>query len=305
MSGKTMRWMGIDGGGTSLRLVIVDDDLHEIASATGEGVNPNTVGLDTAQNRIRRLVRDVLHQAGLQSVDGVAIGIAGASNEHSADWLRQTLQPVLSEAVIVPSSDMEIALVGARGRLDGILLLAGTGSVAFGISPDGRQQRIGGWGYLLGDEGSGYWIGTRALQFLARSFDGHIILNSQLPQVLMKHLDLQHPADLIKWRYQHASTGDVATLAPLVMQLAGQGDKLANDTISQAADHLAGMARALLANLKLELDSIVFAGSLLVNNTLLQQLVCLELDLREPPTACYPPAVGAALLAKLKGKTQC
>ena len=300
-----MRWIGIDGGGTSLRVVIVDDDLYEIASATGEGVNPNTVGLDTAQNRIRQLVRNVLKQGGLHSVDGVAIGIAGASNEHSADWLRQTLQPVLPEAAIVPSSDMEIALVGARGRLDGILLLAGTGSVAFGISPDGQQQRIGGWGYLLGDEGSGYWIGMQALQSLTRSFDGLIILSSQLPQVLMTHLDLQRPSDLIRWLYQKATPGDVASLAPLVMDLAAQEDKLARDIISKAAEHLTSMVQTLLTNLKLDRESIVFAGSLLTDNTLLQTMVCQRLDLRSTPVACHTPVVGAALLAKLRGKTQC
>ncbi|MCI0714619.1 MAG: hypothetical protein L0154_30975 [Chloroflexi bacterium] len=297
-----MRWMGIDGGGTSLRVVIVDDNLNEIASLAGDGVNPNSVGPETAQFRIRQAVRDVLHQAGLSSVDSVAIGIAGASNEHSTDWLLQTLQPVLPDSVIVPSSDMEIALVSARGRLDGILLLAGTGSVALGISPAGHHQRIGGWGYLLGDEGSGYWIGTQALQFLTRWLDGLISVDSQLPLAVMQHLNLTQSADLIRWRYQQATTSDVAALTPLVMQLAGQEDKFAAHIISGAADHLVDMARRLLENLNLNPDSIVFAGSLLTNDTLLQKLVCHQLNLRRLPASRYPPAIGAALLAKLKGK---
>lgn len=297
-----MRWMGIDGGGTSLRVVIVDDDLNELASATSDSVNPNAVGHEKAQYLIRHHVEMVLQRAGLRDVDGAAIGIAGASDRHSANWLLETLRPVLPAAPIVPSSDVEIALVGGRGRLDGILLLAGTGSVALGINADGQQKRIGGWGYLLGDEGSGYWIGTRALQTLTRWHDGVLETDSQLPQAIMRHLNLELPFDIINWRYQQATQSDVAELAQLIDASGLDGDVLATAIIAKAADYLANMARQLLKTLNLGADSIVFAGSLLTNKTLLQEQVCRKLNLSEPPVPLHSPAVGAALLAKTKAK---
>lgn len=296
-----MRWMGIDGGGTSLRVAIVDDDLSILARYDGDSANPSSIGHDEAQRRIQYAVKESLAAAHLDRVDGVGIGIAGASNEYATDWLLSCLQPVLPTAPIVPSSDMEIALVGGRGQLDGILLLAGTGSVALGIAPNGQRHRVGGWGYLLGDEGSGYWIGAQALQTCVAWADGYPT-ESRLPHAILETLGLQSTFDLIGWRYQRASQRDVAALAPLVLRLADDADPLAYEIITNGAQHLAKMARHLMQSLALGLETIVFAGSLLTNDTLLSRLVQQTLQLSTRPLPRHSAVVGAALLAKLKGE---
>ncbi len=295
-------WMGIDGGGTALRVVVVDDDMHILAQSQGECANPSSIGHTEAEKRIRTLVRHTLEQARLSSVEAVGIGIAGASNEHAEAWLRACVQPVLPSADIVPSSDMEIALVGGTGRLDGILLLAGTGSVALGIHPDGQRLRVGGWGHLIGDEGGGYWIGTRALQVVTAWADGYLHTRTVLPTRILEHLQLGKPYDLIKWRYQLADQREVAALAPLVLDLAASEDTMAISIVADAAQHLVRMVRYIMQVLQLGAESIVFAGSLLTNDTLLRQRVRQNLSLSTSPMPLYAPVIGAALLAKLRVK---
>jgi N-acetylglucosamine kinase len=284
-------WMGIDGGGSSLRVVIVDDYLNILERATGESANPSGIGRDAAATRIQNTVQDALKIAQLTQVSGVGIGIAGASYVYASEWLVSVLQPVLPNVPVVPSSDVEIALIGGRGQENGVLILSGTGSVAVGIHPDGRRRRVGGWGYLLGDEGSGYWIGTQALQILTRWADGYE--NNQLATALMDTLHLQTPLEVIRWRYQQASVADVAALAPLVMELEAS-------IVQMAAQHLASMTQHLLYLLDLTPEVVVFGGSLLTNDTLLNRLLKAELHLTHDPMPRYEPAVGAALLARLR-----
>lgn len=295
-----MTWMGIDGGGTSLRVIVIDNDLHEIAYVEGESANPSSLGHDVAQQHIRTMIGKALKQANLTTVDAVGIGIAGASDEYASPWLYETVQGVLPNTQIVPSSDVEIALVGARGQRDGILLLSGTGSIAIGIAPDGRRLRVGGWGYILGDEGSGYWLGLEALKLLTRWADGFLKDKSPLFEVLMQHLQLKQPIELIEWRYHHASVHDVAALAPLVLAAAGDGDIAANTIIEEGAQWLAKTGELLCERLDMSTETIAFAGSLMVNDTLLSQRVQQKLKLKHNPLPKYRPVVGAALLAKME-----
>ncbi|MFP4323582.1 MAG: N-acetylglucosamine kinase [Anaerolineales bacterium] len=295
------RWMGIDGGGSSLRVVIVDDDMHQLAYAESGAANPSSIGHSAAAAHIQETVQRA--RAGIGDIAGVGVGIAGASYEYAEDWLRQTLTPVLPKTPITPSSDVEIALVGGRAALDGVLLLAGTGSTALVITPQGDYQRIGGWGYLLGDEGSGYWIGTQALNRLTQWGDGLLTTDSTLPQALMHHLGLPRPLDLIAWRYGDANQQKVAALARLVLDHAQDGDPLAINILQNGASHLSALVKRLLERYQMSPEAVVFAGSLLTHDTLLRQYVIQQLNLTHDPQPRYPPVIGAALLAKLKDST--
>ncbi len=291
-------WMGIDGGGTHLRAVIVDDNLQVIATQQSDGANPNAIGQQAATERIQAIVQDVLQSAGLVDVSGVGVGIAGASARHSALWLQSTLRPVVPSAFIAPSSDEEIALVGARGGLNGVVLMAGTGSAAYGIGADGRVRRAGGWGYVLGDEGAGYWIGLQALRLLTLFGDGRLHPYSRLPQVIMAHIGITSVDEVIQWTYQHAKPVDIAGLAQVV--LAQVDDPHADRIIAEAATHLAALATFVLTSLDFSPEALVFAGSLLTSNTALSHRVMQTLGLSQPPSIRYAPVIGAALLAKLR-----
>ena len=305
-------FMGIDGGGSKLRIVIVNADLRPLCSIVSKAVNPNTVGRGTAQAVIRRGIADALDQAGVQPRDiaALAIGIAGASNLHSEDWLIETVRPALPETLLMPSSDLEIALVGALGRQHGILLLAGTGSAVYGCAQDGQRLQVGGWGYLLGDDGSGYWLGLQLLRRVTAQFDES--LSSQddaLTRICLNALELETPRDLIAWLYRADETPPkrIANLAELVLKLAANdirapdsSGKWAKDVVDAAAEHLARQVNLMRSRLGWPGASVGFAGGLLDNDNLLSQRVSGKLGLPARPVAKHSPVLGAALLAKMK-----
>jgi glucosamine kinase len=154
-------YIGIDGGGSHLRAVLVDETMHVLREVVRGKANPNTLGLQQASERIQQALRDVV-QDFPEPIHAVGIGIAGAPKAIAEKWLRDTVKAALPLAEVVPSSDEEIALVGAHGERRGVLVLAGTGSIAHAVNDAGEGLTIGGWGYLMGDKGSGYWLGLQA-----------------------------------------------------------------------------------------------------------------------------------------------
>ena len=302
---KDTLFMGIDGGGSTLRVVIVNADLVPLSSITGESANPNLIGHDAAQAAIRRTIAAALQEACLQQRDiaAVAIGIAGASKLHSQDWLLQTVKPALPSSLIVPSSDLEIALVGALAQRHGILLLAGTGSAVFGITQSRQCLQIGGWGYLLGDEGSGYWIGLQILQHILKLHDkGAPVLDDMLSRRCLETIGVTKPRDLIAWLYRgrEAPAARVASLAIIGLEMATEGDELAENILEAAVLELVGQADLMRSRLKWPEAPIAFAGGLLDNDNLLSEKVARKLGLLERPVAKYSPVVGAALLAQME-----
>lgn len=294
---------GIDGGGSNLRVAVVDARLATIVTQSAGTANPSVIGREQAQAHIREIVRATLQRADIspKRIAAAGIGIAGASNLHSRDWLLETLSPILPSSRLVPSSDLEIALVGALGRRHGILLLAGTGSAAYGCAPDGKQLQVGGWGYLLGDEGSGYWLGMQLLRGISAAHDKGGGLTA-LGAACLDALALQTARDLVGWLYRsnEAATARVAALARLALDMAQAGDCEANMLVRAAADHLARQVDLLRSRLEYPGAPIAFAGGLLDTDNALSAAVTRQLKLPGRPKALHSPAIGAALLAQLE-----
>ncbi len=298
-------FMGIDGGGSKLRVVIVKANLDELSSLATGSVNPSIVGSDAARERIQKgIFRAVrLAKARPGDIAAVGIGIAGASNLHSEDWLRETVKPALPRAHITPSSDLEIALVGALGQRHGLLVLAGTGSAIFGVTPAGRRLQVGGWGYLLGDQGSSFWIGTQLLKHVAEVFDNRGERDmTALGRACLDELALSDPRDLVAWVYRSemAPAVRIASLAPFILRRADAGDEFARDILCCAARHLAQQLETTRRRLKYAEAPISFAGGLLESDNWLSNELVKRLALPGRPVAKYKPVVGAALLAKME-----
>ncbi len=294
-------YLGIDGGGSSVRVALVTAGLEVRAEYLGPAVNPSAIGREEAAARIQSAMRETLRQAGItpEQVAGVGIGVAGASNRYdwAIDWLRGTVQAVTPGAVVVPSSDYEIALVGAHGQRAGILLLAGTGSLAYGVNPAGETALVGGWGYRVGDEGSGYWLGNQALRAVVRAVDGRG-RQTTLSEAIFAALNLTDPLDLIPWLYADAPrVREVARLAPLVLDCAAQRDPLAREMVETSARELALAVRTVMHRLALHGQFPAFAGSLLTVPNPLSSRVCELLGMSGIPVPRYTPVIGAALLA--------
>ncbi len=302
-------FIGIDGGASSLRVALVDDDLTPLSSLSTSAANPNVIGQRAAQAHIRSSLRQLLERAGRQAseIRAAGIGIAGASNRHSEQWLVETLGPVLPSSLIVASSDLEIALVGALAQRQGILILAGTGSAAFGIAPDGRQRQVGGWGYMLGDEGSSVWLGKELLRAIIRSSEGNGGMDrAELHRRCLDELGLSQTRDLIAWLYRadEAPAQRLAGLAPFLLRTAADGNREALRIVNSAAYHLVGQVELIQRRPEFKDGPIAFAGGLLDNDNVLSREVAAGLGLSQRPCARHAPVIGAALLARLEWRAQ-
>lgn len=292
--------LGVDGGGSTVRAAVFDSDLAILSHFVGATVNPSLIGRDEAEARIQAALRAAIGGAGLDAgaIAAVGLGIAGAAALHSADWLRQVVAGVLPEAKVAPSSDYEIALVGAHGERYGALALAGTGSLAYGVNRAGESWLAGAWGYLLGDEGSGYWLGAQALRAAVRMSDGRGPATALLEKTLAA-LGLASAPDLTLWLYQNQPprARDVAALAPLVLACADEGDRIARELVSEGARELAIALRAVVRRLSLDAEKIAFTGSLLTQPNALSLRLCDLLGLDAIPQPRYDALTGAAILA--------
>jgi glucosamine kinase len=295
-------FMGIDGGGSNVRVAITTSAMAICAQSHGPAVNPSSVGRAQSAASIQAAMHEALTAASMNpdQIAAVAIGVAGAPAAFAESWLRETVAAVIPHTLIVPSSDNEIALVGANGERFGVLLLAGTGSVAHGINATGEWVQVGGWGYLLGDEGSGFRLGIEAIKAVMQAFDGRG-KPTCLTSKILAELQLASEWELIAWLYQPNETiiRRVAQLAPLILEIAATGDEVARTIIEINAQAMAEMGYAVIRRLALETPKIAFAGSILAHDNLLSRRLCELLGLSALPIPRYPPVVGAALLAKL------
>lgn len=175
--------VGVDGGGTKTTAVVTDATGAVIGLGRGGAGNYQTIGLDNATDAIASAIGGAIQEAA--STGGIApadldnelivvLGLAGADRPRDKANLQKALMAKLpaKPRYLVIENDARIALAGATGGKPGVVLIAGTGSIALGIDEQGQTIRCGGWGPILGDEGSGYAMGKAALIAVMRDYDG-------------------------------------------------------------------------------------------------------------------------------------
>ncbi|MEK0430481.1 MAG: hypothetical protein RL139_285 [Gemmatimonadota bacterium] len=288
--------VGVDGGGSKTEVLVTDARGKERAARTGgpSAIQPGDA-LASAEV-IAELVRDALAEAGGEAPPRVlSVGVAGAGREAERKALRRALERAgLADEVLV-TTDAEIALEDAFGEGPGLLLVAGTGSVAYGRGPTGTLQRCGGWGPVCGDEGSGAWIGRRALSVVTASHDGREPETKLLGAVLTA-LQLDEVDQLIPWAAV-ASPRDFAALAVPVTTLAAEGDLRANSLCTIAAEELVLHVRTLARQLFVDERAAVpvaLAGGLLTRGSFLRRLVEHRLKSAVPGSHLHGDAVHPA-----------
>jgi len=267
---------GVDGGGSKTRVLLADEQGREVVSVEGpaSAVRPGLV--DHSVDVIAACVRDALAAANMTHVVPriLCAGVAGVGREPEREALWQALAArELAEDVVV-HTDAAIALDDAFGDGAGILLVSGTGSVAFGRGPDGTFARCGGWGPTIGDEGSGAWIGRRALNVASASSDGREP-ETALVNALLTAIEADDPAAMIRWAAE-ATPAQFARLAPVVLQVAATGDLRANSLLSMAVEELVLHVRTLARKLFVDERAaapVALAGGLLARGSPLRKRV--------------------------------
>ncbi len=238
--------IGVDGGGTKTRAVAVDESGREVGRAEGGPAIAGARDPLAPARAVAGTVRAAAAAAGITvPVEVVWAALSGAGREAARSAVELELGRLRVATRVCVGTDVEAAFHDAFGAGPGILLIAGTGSIAWGRSESGTEARVGGWGPHIGDEGSAYAIGLEALRRVARDADGRAP-ETDLREAVLHRLRLSHPEDLVPWAAD-ASKAQIAALAPVVADAAG--DAVAREILAHAVEDLEGHVRTLLETL--------------------------------------------------------
>ncbi|BCM92720.1 N-acetylmuramic acid/N-acetylglucosamine kinase [Abditibacteriota bacterium] len=293
--------IGVDGGGTTTRAVVVDGESNVVMARTQSGSsNLYNLGLEGALQNIHIAVDAALEQAGMVvgQIDSWGFGLAGVTGEHEKSRWQKALGARYGAGAVI-DEDVVAALVGAFGpdelkRSGGAVLIAGTGANCFGQNESGQRARADGWGPMLGDRGSGFWLGESGIRAAVASWDGATV-PTPLAQSLLKHFDVPDLNALVGVIYDPTFPRDrIAAFVPFVLQAARDGDAVSMQLMHDAGTHLASTARAVLEPLGLK--QLALAGGLIENAPEIRESLARSLPGIELLQPRYEPVVGAALM---------
>jgi N-acetylglucosamine kinase len=296
--------LGVDGGGSRTVCVVADPDGREMARAFGGPSNHQSVGMDAARQAIAEAVAGARQAAGNPSLAAACFGMAGLDRAEDEQVLQGLLGPLLPDTRLLLVHDAEIALVGGTGgRREGVVVIAGTGSIAVGYDGAGRMVRAGGWGHVLGDEGSGYQIAQRGLNAATRARDGRGPVTA-----LLERLPLAAGAasleDLASRIYLESwSAAQIAALAPVVLRAADEGDAVARGIVAGSGHELSRAAVAVIRALGFGDDrlEVVLSGGIFAGSPAIFEAVRGEIRAFAPQADIHlprhEPVTGAILLA--------
>jgi N-acetylglucosamine kinase-like BadF-type ATPase len=304
-------FLGIDGGGTKTEFLLIDAAGQVLARHQCGSAYYLEIGFERLRTLLEEGVRAVLSQSGMPAPAFAYVGLPAYGEDSSLlHRLEATAAGALGKTAHRCGNDMICAWAGALGGADGINIVAGTGSIAYG-EYSGRQARGGGWGELFSDEGSAYWVAREGLALFSRMSDGRAAKEA-LYALLREHFKLSNDLDLCAAVYGQSSAtrSSIAQLAPLVSRAAAQGDAQAREIFQRAARELAAIVTATRASLcvprQLALP-VSCSGSLFKLKDLLlepfKQVLEQQPDAYRFVSPRLAPAAGAALYAaKMAGQ---
>ena len=293
-------FLGIDGGGSKTRALLADQTGALLGVGTAPSSNYQSVGWEAATGALQTAITAAMQDAPPHgTIVSACFGLAGvdrpADREVYSAWV--TRQAFAPRFTIV--NDAELVLAAGTPAGWGVALICGTGSICYGRAPDGRTVRAGGWGYLLGDEGSGYDIGVQALRRATQTADGRANARTIL-DVILEHWKLTEPVELIGYVYRPETTrATIAALGERIATLAGRGDADAQAIMDRAALDLGRLVAAVVHKLDLAEPPVALGGGLVTNNPELQERIMAHAEVPlGPPCAVDDPARGALVIAR-------
>lgn len=289
--------LGVDGGGTKTRAVIVDSRQKVLGEGIAGPSNPLRVGISDAAKAVRDATERACQDAGVRRVDIVAaeIGLAGVKR---AD-LRERMRAAISELGIKSFevvTDADIALYGATEGKPGLVIIAGTGSICCGVNARGRHACAGGWGPVAGDEGSGSWVARRGLQAVARANDGRSRKTS-LVEAACEYFNVAKTEDLSTAVYAPNMTNNqIAGFGRHVIDAAKRRDVVAREIVEDAGRELGFAANAVIRKLKMERErfQIAYVGGVFAAGSLILDPLREEIEKVARRAFLAPPVLAPA-----------
>src|SRR5947207_9710988 len=232
-----MHVLGIDAGGTKTVCLLADARGTIVAEARGPGANLHAAG----ELAVEKVLHELMEQAiGDRSIvaSAICLGIAGVDREEEAATVRAIMRRICRNARVLVVNDALIALAAGARDAPGIVIIAGTGSIVYGCNAAGEAARAGGWGHMVGDEGSGYWIGREAVAAVMRGADGRGPA-TRLADEILAHFAVADVSRLPRIVYaRDVPRVNVAALGPIVHRVAREGDAVAVRILERAAEEL-------------------------------------------------------------------
>ena len=293
-------FLGIDGGGTKTSCVIGDEN-SLLGTGTSGGSNVVRVGERQARESLGAAVRQACAAANISpaQIERTCVGIAGGARTEIAAVVRRLLSELVSGEIEVVG-DMVIAMEAAFGAGPGVIVIAGTGSMAYGRNSRGEIARAGGWGFAISDEGSGHWIGRSAVAASMRAYD-----EVEQTGLLLEHVKKSWAVTTREQLVVRANAApDFAALLPAVLSAADAGDATALAILTQAGVELAALAQIVIRRLFMNAGAVPVAvsGGLFCNCALVREVFservradCPQASLN---TTVVEPALGALALAR-------
>ena len=308
--------LGIDGGGTKTVVWLGVHPAQGEPAILGQGrsgpANPQAVGFPAATDNLAQAIGRAFDRAGIEigPVAAAVLALAGSDRDENrrvfADWANR--RRLAARFRIVHDALPVLAAGSPQGW--GVALIGGTGSLAYGRNRDGQETRAGGWGFLFGDEGSGYSIAVAGLRAAAKSADGRGE-PTRLLDAFLEHLNLARPEELVRSVYAIAyDRRAIAQLAELVTQVAATDDPVAQRILDHAASELAIMVATVAKKLEFPGDRFPLAltgGLLLAENGVRERLESCITSLALETLSITPvsdPVAGAVLLARKDAKNR-
>lgn len=298
--------IGMDGGGTKTKCILTDINLNPIYETIGGPSNFLVIGTETVSETILNLVNDCISSQNISSsdIEAIVLGTTGGGRRNDAELLEKKIfedakQKSISVNKFKVESDARIALEGAFSGKAGSILIAGTGSIMFGKDEAGEIHRVGGFGRYIGDEGSGYRIGRKGLNAVARFMDGRA-KSTKIADLLEQEFSIATSEQLITEVYRN--NFNIAAVAPLVFDVAESGDKIAQRILEDEADELILHILAMKSKLNVEMLKVSLIGSILTTPNYFSYLFnekvvrrFADVKIMEPE---HSPEFGSALMAK-------
>jgi glucosamine kinase len=288
-------FVGIDGGGTHTTALVTDEQGNELARVEGEAGLVDVLQPEAGAHTLADVATHALAEARITELPSVlCCALAGAGREAERVSLERALSSLRVAEQAHVTTDFEAALQDAFGRGPGILVISGTGSSAWGRASDGRCVRAGGWGHILGDEGSGYALGRVTLMLAMREYDGRGENAGFMPAVLAA-TGVATEEGLVRWAAT-AGKAEIAALAPILFQAAQHGSLSAQDAIEDAAAEIAMHVAALYDRLGPwdTPPAVALAGGLIEPGRPLREPALREIEALTIPVAIVEDRIDAA-----------
>jgi len=293
--------IGIDGGGTQTVGLLVDLDGNLQSRAVTGPSNFHTVGMPITVRRLADLLQtlwEISPDTPSEGCRAICCGLAGLGRAVDRALLRDALAEISLPVTPILTHDAHTALLAGTEGTPGTLLISGTGSITFALDEEGEEHRIGGWGPLLADRGSGYAIGRAALRAMMREWDVRRHL-SALAVDILEELELANLDELVRWGGD-ATQSAVARLAPVVCSAAWNGDAVARGILDRAADDLAEMIHQIRSQWpQAERSPVILSGGVFQHQPRLVTMLRSRLASFRLDLLAKEPAWGAIWLVQL------